>query len=134
MITYPGQARLGRSVLEDLKSTDYTKPIDIESERATWQLIQAKMSAMLAAFPTTVQEDLQALDPAAPPLTFNQRNCILLRKGDKMILTYFINTSQNLINTLNIKKSDLITHIKTNLDGFGNARGYVVKQLIPMIE
>ena len=54
MIAYPGHARLGKSVLEDLKSTDYTKPIDIESERATWQLIQAKMSAMLAAFPTTL--------------------------------------------------------------------------------
>jgi len=92
------------------------------------------MSAMLAAFPTTLEEDLQALRPSAPPLTFNQRNCILLRKGDKMILTYFISTAQKLINALNIKETELINHIKHNLDEFGNARGYIAKQLIPMIE
>ena len=42
----------------------------------------------LSKYPTTYEEDMQILQN--PDLTFNNRNCVLMRSGEKAILLWFI--------------------------------------------
>ena len=46
----------------------------------------------LAAYPNSIEEDAEILarDDKEQYLTFNQRNCVYFRKGEKEILIWFI--------------------------------------------
>ena len=54
----------------------------------------------LEKYPTTLEEDLKILE--REDLTFNQRNCVLYRSGEKKILLFLINACTGLIDLLDM--------------------------------
>jgi len=78
---------------------DFVKPIDIHNEVRAWTKIFQIASDALAKYPTSLEEDLKLLadedklDPADKTLTYNTRNCVLLRVGEKKILNYLLDTA-----------------------------------------
>ena len=66
------------------------KPWGLENEIRVWLRIDALVDASLAKYETTYQEDLDLLakDEQEKCLTYNQRNCILFRSGEKKILHF----------------------------------------------
>ena len=58
----------------------------------------------MAKYPNTLQEDLKILeeDDLNQTLSFNQRNCVLFRLGEKEILHFFIEFSEYMVSLLSM--------------------------------
>jgi histone-lysine N-methyltransferase SETD3 len=82
---------------------DYVKAIDLHTEIRMWRKIHQVATEALSKYPTTLEEDKallakeEAADQAAKTLTYNTRNCVLLRVGEKKILNYLIDTATALV-------------------------------------
>jgi len=71
-------------------------PFKIDNELATWNLIKETAQQDLDKFPNSLQDDIDLLakDDEDHNLTFNKRNCIIYRKGEKELLHYIILSAQ----------------------------------------
>ena len=58
----------------------------------------------LAAYPQTLEEDMEILK--RDNLTFNERNCVLFRSGEKEILVFLIEMSDYVLKLLEMKFKD----------------------------
>lgn len=58
----------------------------------------------LAAYPQTLEEDMEILK--REDLTFNGRNCVLFRSGEKEILVFLIEMSDYVLKLLEMKFKD----------------------------
>lgn len=76
--------------LADCFKAKNIKPWGLENEIKVWLKIDSLVDASLAKYDTTYQEDLDVLakDDQEKCLTYNQRNCILFRSGEKKILHF----------------------------------------------
>ncbi len=72
---------------ESYKCTN-VPPISIANERQVLFLLQSLALRQLLKYPTRYQDDITAL--ADPHLTFNQRNAILMRSGEKKVLSFLL--------------------------------------------
>jgi len=56
-----------------------------------WNSITNIIDIHLKQYPTTIEEDVSILekDSKDHALEFNHRNCVMYRKGEKVILNYF---------------------------------------------
>jgi histone-lysine N-methyltransferase SETD3 len=68
--------------------------MSIEEERKMLKYLDKLMKAHLDKYPTTIEEDLYILKKENLSLTYNQRNCLLMRIGEKKILHFFSKFSQ----------------------------------------
>jgi histone-lysine N-methyltransferase SETD3 len=71
----------------------------IENEKRCLNKIMEKFLDILSKYSTSVEEDKELLKN--PNLSFNIRNCIIMRMGEKEILEYFISFSKYVLNYLN---------------------------------
>lgn len=76
--------------LSDCFKAKNIKPWGLENEIKVWRRIDSLVDASLAKYETTYQEDLDLLakDDQEKCLTYNQRNCVLFRSGEKKILHF----------------------------------------------
>lgn len=66
-------------------------PLSIRNEEKALKHILRITSESLGRYPTSLAQDLSLLekDRKAGSLSFNEKNCILMRSGEKRILHYF---------------------------------------------
>lgn len=64
----------------------------VENELKAWAYIREIAERYLGWYPNTLEEDIELLSNDKA-LSFNQKNCILYRKGEKEILKFLINCS-----------------------------------------
>jgi hypothetical protein len=66
--------------------------MSIKNESKILSKIKQMSETYLAAYPNSIEEDAEILarDDKEQYLTFNQRNCVYFRKGEKEILIWFI--------------------------------------------
>lgn len=61
--------------------------ISVENEKRALLRLKALMEACLSLYPTTIEQDVELLETE---LTENQRNIVLIRKGEKVILHWHL--------------------------------------------
>ena len=64
--------------------------ISATNELAAWELISSTCTQYLSLYTTTLEKDNQKLKDKANTLSFNHKNCITYRAGEKKILNSFI--------------------------------------------
>lgn len=80
-------------------------PISADNEkRALVKLYQCAQDAM-SKFKTTVEEDEALLRGST--LTFNQRNCVIMRQGEKQVLEHFMRLAKTCVNLLSMNYSEV---------------------------
>ena len=62
----------------------------------------------LARYPQAYEEDMELLKN--PNLSFNERNCILFRSGEKEILIFLMEMADYVLDLLNMKFKDAKKH------------------------
>lgn len=62
-------------------------PISIKNEKEVLTWIQFTAISMLKKYPTTYEEDLKILE-TTKDFTFNTRNCVLMRSGEKKVIFF----------------------------------------------
>ena len=71
--------------------------ISLKNEVLVWKLIEKTVDESLAKYPTTIEEDIAILDKDEAEnnaLGFQIRNCILYRKGEKVVLHFLKNCAK----------------------------------------
>ena len=82
--------------------------LSIKNEVKVLERLKEKSLASLAEYPNTLEEDnkLLAKDDEKQFLTFNQRNCVLFRQGEKVILHWFVELANYCTKILGMKWKD----------------------------
>ena len=118
---------------------EYVKPIDLHTEVRAWRKIHQIATEALAKYPTTLDEDKALLakeDAAAPAdktLTYNTRNCVLLRVGEKKILNYLLETATNIVEIAQMTRKGAIGAMMKRHKIFKPSMAYVKGTLVPLI-
>ena len=76
-------------------------PLTIRNEIAVLECLAEAAHQTLEAFGTTIEQDNdilrhQSLDDTGTPLTLNERNCVIMRRGEKLVALYFIELAENM--------------------------------------
>ena len=76
--------------LSKLVTDTHLKPISVVNELKCWKLVSEKTFSNLNDYKTTYEEDLEILkkDETEKTLTNAERNIVLLKKGEKEVLTF----------------------------------------------
>jgi hypothetical protein len=69
-----------------------------------WKYVKAKSALYISQYPTTLDEDLELLKDET--LSFNKRNCLLIRKSEKSILNYLIFCANKVAELGKLSKKD----------------------------
>jgi len=88
--------------------------ISIKNELATMQEIDKLVTSCLNEYETSIDKDLEILqsDQKEKFLTNNQRNCLLMRIGEKRILIFFKNFANYIIDLFSLSAKDIKKKVK----------------------
>ncbi|KAL4456512.1 hypothetical protein ABPG74_000619 [Tetrahymena malaccensis] len=90
-----------------------TPPLSVENEHKMWQRVQELFIPLLLKYKTTVVKDKELLE--SDSLTQNQRNCVLIRLGEKSILEYYIDMASKMMYLLENKdKKQILESAKSD--------------------
>ena len=65
------------------------EPVSVRNEMAVLRMVKAAADEALRAFDTTLEEDEELLRSEAYPEYSNERNCVLMRRGEKQVLRWY---------------------------------------------
>ncbi|KAL4487539.1 hypothetical protein ABPG72_007059 [Tetrahymena utriculariae] len=82
-----------------------TPPISIQNETEMWVRISNMCQNSISLYSTTLKEDKELL--AKDNLTQNQRNCVLLRSGEKEILQFYIEMADKMQKLLKMNRREI---------------------------
>lgn len=77
----------------------------------------------LARYPQAYEEDMELLKN--PNLSFNERNCILFRSGEKEILIFLMEMADYVLDLLNMKFKDAKKHTQNLPAKMDSCRDYL---------
>lgn len=99
---------------QDEKSTfkaSKVPPLNLKNEKKVMQRLRLLAVQGLARYPTSLEQDREILKTG---LTENERNCTLMRVGEKEILTYFLDFSDTVLSLIDLPLKELKKSIKGN--------------------
>ena len=89
------------------------------------------MDAALAKYPTSLDEDFKILEDKS--LTYNIRNCVQLRVGDKKIL-HFLKTNAEILDQMSsMTRREAIKFMMKNHKSFKHSMKYVKTIFVPLL-
>ena len=117
----------------------YQPMISIQNEVLAWKKIHQIANLALARYPTSLKDDKallakeDRLENDKRTLTYNTRNCVLLRVGEKKILHYLVETATNLIELSKMNRKGAIGAMMKKFNIFKPSMSYVKGTFIPLI-
>jgi hypothetical protein len=89
----------------------------------------------LSFYDTTLQEDTEILesDDQNKLLTSNERNCVLYRHGEKVILNFLIDSSTKILKLLSLSQKEAKKEV-SKYKNFDRCMDYVRNVIYPLIE
>lgn len=85
----------------------------------------------LARYPTSYEEDMELLK--RPNLTFNERNCVLFRSGEKEILIFLLEMGEYILKLLDMKFKDAKKASQTLPEKMDSCRDYIQNHCIRLL-
>ena len=104
----------------NFKDVNTSKPISVENEIILFNKIKELMKNYLSKYPTTLDYDIDYLNKNRKKLDFNEYNCYIIRIGEKKILNYYLNMANDILQLLNMNKSDVKKLFKNMGDKIDN--------------
>jgi hypothetical protein len=96
---------------------DLRHPINLRNEREAMKLLRSKIQYLLTQYPTTLQQDIDALhvrNMHEYPKFSNRRHAKIQVKGEKMVLHHYLKWAQTAIDVLNVIEGDIHEEIERN--------------------
>ena len=110
---------------------DKIPPQSVANEKKVFDLLRQMCEVALAKYPNTLEQDYELLKDSS--LSFNQRNCVLFRSGEKEILHFLIEFSEYAQQLLGMSFKDAKKTTQSLPDKFSTTREYLQTQLIPLL-
>ena len=96
-----------------------------------WVKIKAMCAEALARYPCSLDEDYEILKRS--DLTFNERNCVLFRSGEKEILVFLMEMGEYVIKLLDMKFKDAKKASQTLPPSMDSCRDYIHNHVIRLL-
>jgi len=105
--------------LSKLQSIEKLDPVSVRNECTILQVVAQASEETLKTFDNSLDEDIKLLEDEDKKLTINQRNCIIMRKGEKEILHAYIELAKHVkaVETFNLRQ--LKKYMDKNITGQG---------------
>jgi len=116
--------RIAHATIEELlplaKLQDVTiiDPINIQNEARVMQVLAQQAEEVLKTFDTSLDEDNKLLEDDKS-LTMNQRNCVVMRRGEKEILNAYLDLNRHLQKVVNYDVKKLNKYLAKHVKGRG---------------
>lgn len=106
--------------------------ISIQNERNVWQRIRAMCIESLARYPASLGEDYEMLK--REDLTFNERNCVLFRSGEKEILVFLLDLGEYVLKLLGMTFKSAKKASQTLPPKMDSCRDYIQNHCIRLLQ
>ena len=116
-------------IATDMKS-DELEPLSIRNEVEVLSELKRTAEKCMSAFQTTIEEDEILLKD--PKLTFNQRNCVIVRRGEKQVYRYYIELANFAIPLLE-GSWDLIKKVAAKVSD-SPFEAYITNVIVPLVK
>lgn len=110
--------------------------LSIKNETRVLEKLKSLSKEYLGWYPHSLSDDEEALrqdDEGMTEMTFNQRNSVLFRQGEKEILHWFIRFADFVQNMLTMKFKEAKKETQILPKEFESARDYLQTAIIPLI-
>jgi histone-lysine N-methyltransferase SETD3 len=91
----------------NFKDIDTTRPTSVQNEICLFTKLKEIMNKYLSKYPTTLDYDIEYFENNKNNMGFNEYNCYVIRIGEKKILNYYLNMSNDILQLLNKDKDDI---------------------------
>ena len=91
----------------NFKDIDTTRPTSVQNEICLFTKLKEIMNKYLSKYPTTLDYDIEYFKSNGNNMGFNEYNCYVIRIGEKKILNYYLNMSNDILQLLNKDKDDI---------------------------
>ena len=120
--------------LQDIFKGTNVRPFSLQAEVKVWHKIKKLAEDQLDKYPTSYQEDLELLDKDEKEsgLTYNKRNCVLFRSGEKKILHFLVTTAERMIALSEMSQKDAKKHVN-QLKDFDVCMDYFKSVILPVL-
>jgi len=110
-------------------------PVSVENEIKVLEDIKRAALESLSKFPETLEEDNKILASGKYKMFSNERNCVLMRRGEKQVLHYFVDLADRAIPLLRMPWKDLKRAAAKSYSGkFGTFDYYVTSTVVPLVK
>jgi len=124
---------------EDFKIDDI-EPVSIPNEVQVLKAISESAERMLTLFDSTLEDDnklckqdREEKDPKKK-LNMNFRNCLMMRRGEKEVLHFYIEMAKECIPLLQMPWKDLKRHAAKCYSGKGKFDQYITLVIVPLVK
>ena len=107
-------------------------PISMRNELSVVKHLARECEACLAEFDTTIEQDDQLL--ASTSCTMNERNAILMRKGETEVALHYINLEKEMEKLMRMPWKDLKRTAAKAYNGRGKFDDYITTVIVPLIK
>jgi histone-lysine N-methyltransferase SETD3 len=120
------------SSADDFKIDDI-EPISIRNEIAVIQSFAASAARQLLNFDSNTEQDNKLLKDPSIKLPNNLRNCVVMRRGEKEVLQFYIDLAKEVIPLLNMPWKDLKRVAAKAHNGKGRFDAYITLVVVPLV-
>lgn len=110
------------------------EPISIRNEIAALTHIKQVAQGVMAGFPETLQHDRDLLASDKLVMYSNRRNCVVMRRGEKEVLQWYIDTADKAIPFLKLPWKDLKRKAAKCYQGTTSFDAYVTQVVVPLVK
>ena len=95
----------------NIKDIDTAKPVSVENEIELFNKLREIMKLYLSKYPTTLEYDEDYFKKNKNNMEFNEYNCYVIRIGEKRILHFYLNMSNDILQLLNMSNKNEVKTI-----------------------
>ena len=110
------------------------QPISLENEMKVWRRIHRMVIEAQSRYATTLEEDNQLLeeDDKEKKYSYNERNCILFRQGEKIILRFLQIAGERFLKLLTMSQKEARKEVNS-YKGFEPCSDYFRQTILPLL-
>ena len=110
------------------------KPFNLENELKVWETVKTLANESLILYPNSLEDDEALLkkDDSKHMFSYNKRNCILFRSGEKKILHFLIQTCDRMHALSKLSQKDAKKEVNKFKD-FDGCMDYFKSVFLPLM-
>jgi len=113
---------------------DEIEPISIANEIKALTDISDACKVVVKGFDTTLEHDIKLLESGELPMYSNLRNCVIMRRGEKEVLHWFIELAEKAIPLLQMNWRDLKRTAAKSYQKNSKFDAYVTGAIVPLVK
>ena len=110
------------------------EPVSVRNEREVLRMVKASAEAALAAFETTLEEDEEVLRSGKYEAYSNERNIVVMRRGEKQVLRWYVRLADTCIDLVHRKWSEVKKVTAKSFQSTAPLDHYITHVIVPLVK